>query len=124
MEGWGGAFDREPTDSMEPDNSMPNKREAIERLRDNALYIEGWEPPTDFRVSVRLDDLRTLLSALSDMGVSEEASLFSLNLKSVAKRERNIGNRELSELLDAAALMIDRSAMQAARLTGLAGERG
>jgi hypothetical protein len=56
--------------------------------------------------------------------VSEEASLFSLNLKSVAKRERNIGNRELSELLDAAALMIDRSAMQAARLTGLAGERG
>jgi hypothetical protein len=123
MEGWGGAFDREPTDSMEPDNSMPNKREAIERLRDNALYIEGWEPPTDFRVSVRLDDLRTLLSALSDMGVSEEASLFSLNLKSVAKRERNIGNRELSELLDAAALMIDRSAMQAARLTGLA-ERG
>ena len=39
--------------------------EAVERLRDNALFIPGWTPPTDFRVSVRLDDLRTILNALS-----------------------------------------------------------
>lgn len=80
-------------------------RDFAEARRINALF------PTDINGNA--------LSALSDMGVSEEASLFALNLKSVAKRERNIGNQELSGLLDAAALMIDRLAMQAARLTGL-----
>lgn len=42
--------------------------------------------------------------------MSEDVSLFALNLKSVAKRERNIGNATLSALIDKAALMIDRLA--------------
>ena len=46
-------------------------RDAIGRMRGRALYIEGWEPPTDFRVNVRLDDLRTLLATL-DAPVGDE----------------------------------------------------
>lgn len=39
-----------------------------------------------------------------------EAGLFALNLKSIAKRERNIGNAELLRVIDEAALFIERQA--------------
>ena len=50
-----------------------------------------------------------------DVVERDEASLFALNLKSIAKRERNTGNAELSAVIDEAALMIDRLSALAAQ---------
>ncbi len=88
--------------------------DAIGRLRASVRHDKTYGSHT----YVAVDDLRALLTALDG---DEVASLFALNLKSVAKRERNIGNQELSELIDEAALMIDRLAMRSAAINGVGG---
>jgi hypothetical protein len=91
---------------------MPNNREAIERLRDALAFADEFALGDGAALNatpheLTVGDARALLSALSDMGVSEAYA-------ELRRRADELGYPCVNEALDALA------EMQAARLTGSA----
>lgn len=100
----------QPTDARLTDVEVDAIYDALPKLFEaETCYAPLGRPEEPYysRSAIRLIGNAVLAIRTPDTP-SEDVGLFALNLKSVAKRERNVGNSELSELLDEAALTIDR----------------